>query len=131
MSAIAAPSSCPETPTIAVVDDDESVREALGNLLLSMGLEVRAFTTAEDFLSSPHRASAACLVSDVQLPGMGGLELQRRVVADGNALPIILITAYPRDHVRRQAEEQGAIALLAKPFDCGHLVDCIQRALHG
>lgn len=129
MSVIAALSSCPQTPVIAVVDDDESVREALGNLLLSMGLEVRAFATAEAFLASPHRASASCLVSDVQLPGMGGLDLQRRVVAEGSAPPVILITAFPRDHVRLQAEEQGAIALFAKPFDCGHLVDCIQRAL--
>ena len=60
---------------------------------------------------------------------MDGLELQRRLVADGNAPPIILITAFPQDHVRRQAEEHGAVALLAKPFDGGRLVDCIQRAL--
>jgi FixJ family two-component response regulator len=129
MSDPAAISSCPKAPTIAVVDDDECMREALGNLLMSMGLEVRAFATAEDFLASPCRSSVACLVSDVQLPGMGGLELQRRIVADGNALPIILITAFPRDHVRRQAEQQGAVALLAKPFDGSRMADCIKRAL--
>ncbi len=115
-------------PTIAVVDDDESVREALGNLLMSMGLEVQAFGTAEDFLASPYRNSAACLVSDIQLPGMGA-GLQRRIVEAGKAPPIVLITAFPRDHVRRQAEQQGAVALLAKPFDGGRPVECVQRAL--
>ena len=129
MSDPAAISSRLKAPTIAVVDDDESVREALGNLLMSIGLEVQGFDTAEDFLASPHRNSVACLVSDIQLPGMSGLELQRRIVADGNALPIILITAFPRDHVRRQAEQQGAVAVLAKPFDGSHMVDCIHRAL--
>ncbi|WP_428668543.1 response regulator transcription factor [Reyranella sp.] len=129
MSNLTAISSSLKAPLIAVVDDDESVREALGNLLMSMGLEVKAFGTAEEFLASPYSHSAACLVADVQLPGMSGLELQRRIIADGNALPIILITAFPRDHVRRQAEQQGAVALLAKPFDGGRLVDCVERAL--
>ena len=117
------------SPLVSIVDDDESVREALGNLLMSMGLEVQVFGTAEAFLASPQRNSAACLVSDIQLPGMNGLELQRRIVADGNALPIILITAFPRDHVRRQAEQQGAVAVLAKPFDGSRMVECIHRAL--
>lgn len=129
MSSIADLPSRPEAQTIAVVEDDESVREALGNLLLSMGLEVQTFATAEDFLAWPQHARIACLVSDIQLPGIGGLELQRRIVSTGDAVPVILITAFPRDHIRRQAEEQGAVALLAKPFDGGHLVDCIQRAL--
>ena len=129
MSDPAAISSRLKAPTIAVVDDDESGREALGNLLMSIGLEVQGFDTAEDFLASPHRNSGACLVSDIQLPGMRGLELQRRIVADGNALPIILITAFPRDHVRLQAEQQGAVALLAKPFDGSRMVECIHRAL--
>ncbi|MCW5736355.1 MAG: response regulator [Enhydrobacter sp.] len=118
-----------KAPTVAVVDDDEAVREALGNLLMSMGLEVQSFGSAEDFLASPHRNSVACLVSDVQLPGMSGLELQRLIVSEGNAPPIILITAFSRDHVRRQAEQQGAVALLAKPFDGRRMVECIHRAL--
>ncbi len=108
MSDFTSVSSPSKAPLVAVVDDDESVREALGNLLMSMGLEVQTFGTAEDFLASPLRYSTACLVSDIQLPGMGGLELQRRIAADGASLPIILITAFPRDHVRRQAEQQGA-----------------------
>jgi len=122
-------SSRSKAPIVAVIDDDESVREALGNLLMSMGLEVEAFGTAEDFLASPRCNSVACLISDVQLPGMSGLELQRQIVADGNAPPIILITAFARDHVRRQAEQQGAVALLVKPFDGSRMVDCILRAL--
>lgn len=129
MSNLTAISSPLKAPVIAVVDDDESVREALGNLLMSMGLEVQAFGSAEEFLASAYCHSAACLVSDIQLPGMGGLELQRRIVADGNTLPIILITAFPQDHVRRQAEQHGAVALLAKPFDGSRMVDCVERAL--
>ncbi len=114
---------------VAIVDDDESVREALGNLLRSVGFEVHAFATAEAFLDSPERRFAACVVSDIQMPGMDGLELQRRLAASGSTLPVILMTAFPREHVRRQAEEQGAVALLAKPFEGNRLIECVQRAL--
>lgn len=128
MSSSADPSNS-SSPCIGIVDDDEPVREALGNLLRSVGFEVHAFSTAEAFLDSPERRSVACLVSDIQMPGMDGLELQRRLAASGSTLPVILMTAFPRDHVRRQAEEQGAVALLAKPFDGSRLIECVQRAL--
>ncbi len=129
MSSSADPSNSNAPRYVAIVDDDESVREALGNLLRSVGFEVHAFSTAEAFLDSPERRSAACVVSDIQMPGMDGLELQRRLAASGNTLPVILMTAFPRDHVRRQAEEQGAVALLAKPFEGNRLIECVQRAL--
>lgn len=129
MSSSADPSNANAPRYVAIVDDDESVREALGNLLRSVGFEVQAFSTAEAFLDSPERRSAACVVSDIQMPGMDGLELQRRLAASGSTLPVILMTAFPRDHVRRQAEEQGAVALLAKPFDGNRLIACVQRAL--
>jgi Response regulator len=129
MSPSANPSSPDYSPCIAIVDDDEAVREALGNLLRSVGFEVRAFASAEAFLGSPERQSISCLVTDIQMPGMGGLELQQRVARSGSPLPVILMTAFPRDHVRRQAEEQGAAGFLAKPFDATRMIECVQRAL--
>ena len=118
-------------PTIAVVDDDEAVRGALANLLASLDLGVAAFASAEEFLASPACQAAACLITDVQMPGMSGLDLQRHLAASGNRMPVILITAFPGDHVRRQAEDEGAIGFLAKPFDGRLMIDCIERALVG
>jgi len=116
-------------PCIAIVDDDEQVREALGNLLRSVGYEVRAFCSAEDFLERPESDAFSCLVSDIQMPGMGGLELQKCIARSGTPLPVILMTAFPRDHVRRQAEEQGAAGFLPKPFDGSRMIECVARAL--
>ncbi len=116
-------------PCIAIVDDDESVREALRNLLRSVGYEVRAFCSAEDFLGRPESDAFSCLVTDIQMPGMGGLELQKRLVASGMPLPVILMTAFPREHVRQQAEELGAAGFLAKPFDGSRMIECVERAL--
>lgn len=117
-------------PTIVVVDDDDSVRSALDNLLRSVGLAVATFGSAEDFLASSACHEAACLVADVQMPGMSGLDLQRRLAgASEKAPPVILITAFPQEHARRQAEAEGAFGYLAKPFDGGHLLECIDRAL--
>ena len=116
-------------PTIAVVDDDEAVRAALANLLASLDLGVVAFASAEEFLASPACQAAACLITDVQMPGMSGLDLQRHLHACGNGMPVILITAFPGDHVRRQAEDEGAVGFLAKPFDGRLMIECIERAL--
>lgn len=114
---------------IAVVDDDESVREALRNLLRSAGYDVRAFCSAEDFLKRPASEAFSCVVTDVHMPGMGGLELQKRIVASDTRLPVILITAFPRDYVRQQAEELGAAGFLTKPFDASRMIECVERAL--
>lgn len=122
-------SSPDSSPCIAIVDDDESVREALRNLLRSVGYEVRAFCSAEDFLGRPESDAFSCLVTDIQMPGMGGLELQKRLVASGPPLPVILMTAFPREHVRQQAEELGAAGFLTKPFDGSRMIECVERAL--
>jgi FixJ family two-component response regulator len=118
-------------PTIAVVDDDEAVREALSNLLASLDLSVAAFASAEEFLASPVCCAAACLIADVQMPGMSGLDLQRHLAEKGNRMPVILITAFPRDNVRQQAEADGAFGFFTKPFDGGLMIACIERAIVG
>jgi FixJ family two-component response regulator len=115
--------------TVAVVDDDEAVRHALSNLLASLDLGVATFASAEAFLASPACRDAACLIADVQMPGMSGLDLQRHLSESGNSLPVILITAFPQEHVRRQAEAEGAFGFFAKPFEGGLMIDCIERAL--
>ena len=117
--------------TVAVVDDDEAVRDALGNLLASLGLRAATFASAEEFLASPASAAAACLIIDVQMPGTGGLELQRRLAASGNRAPIIIMTAFPLEHVRRQANALGAVGFLVKPFEASLLIECLERALAG
>jgi len=129
MSSPADPSNPDPSPCIAIVDDDESVREGLGNLLRSVGYEVRAFCSAEEFLDRPEQDAFSCLVTDIQMPGMGGLELQKRIVGSGTPLPVILMTAFPRDHVRQQAEELGAAGFLTKPFDASRMIECVERAL--
>ena len=116
-------------PTVAVVDDDEAVRDALRNLLASLDLGVATFASAEAFLASPACRDAACLIADVQMPGMSGLDLQRHLSETGNRLPVILITAFPQEHVRRQAEAEGAFGFFAKPFEGGLMIQCIERAL--
>src|SRR4029453_5066656 len=121
--------TCSKTPTIAVVDDDEAVRDALRNLLASLDLGVATFASAEAFLASPASTAASCLITDVQMPGMSGLDLQRHLAGSGNRMPVILITAFPHDHVRRQAEAAGAGGFFAKPFDSRPMCDCIERAL--
>ena len=115
--------------TVAVVDDDEAVRHALSNLLASLDLGVATFASAEAFLASPACRDAACLIADVQMPGMSGLDLQRHLSESGNRLPVILITAFPQEHVRRQAEAEGAFGFFAKPFEGGLMIQCIERAL--
>ena len=121
------------TPIIAVVDDDEAVRAAIENLVRSLDLGVAVFASAEAFLASTIRRCVACLITDVQMPGMSGIDLQRHLAATGDAVPVILITAFPRDDVRSQAEAEGAYGYLAKPFDGPRLIECIERALsaHG
>jgi FixJ family two-component response regulator len=116
-------------PLISIVDDDESVREALCGLLRSVGFAVSAFASAEEFLASDQLGSAKCLVLDVRMPGMGGIELQRQLVASHCETPVILITAYEDDGVRAQALRGGAGAVLIKPFSEDALLNAIHSAL--
>ena len=114
---------------ISVVDDDVSVREAIESLIKSVGLNALTFQSAEEFLSSNHAEDTACLILDVRMPGIGGLELQRRLAADGYRIPVIFISAHSDDQVRAQAIGAGAVDFLFKPFREEALVDAVHAAL--
>ncbi len=116
-------------PLISVVDDDEDVREALAGLMKSLGFKVEAFESAMDFLGSPHPGATGCLIADVHMPHMTGVELHRHLVKSGHAIPTILITAYPDDNVRTRALADGVICYLTKPFDEHALINCVRSAL--
>jgi FixJ family two-component response regulator len=114
---------------IAIVDDDESVREATKGLMRSVGLAVEAFSSGEDFLRSPHLGRTACVVTDINMPGMSGLDLHRRIEALDKKIPTILITAYPNEGVRARALSAGVVCYLVKPFSKEELLHCIRSAL--
>jgi FixJ family two-component response regulator len=116
-------------PAIAVVDDDASVRRALQRLLRSAGFAVETFATAREFLDSGHWAQTACLVLDIHLPGMSGLELQEHLAVSGAPIPIVFITAHDDATVRERANRAGAVSYLRKPFDQGTLIEAIGRAI--
>jgi FixJ family two-component response regulator len=121
----------PQTkPQISVVDDDESMREAVRGLMKSLGYTAEAFASAEEFLNSRHFPRTSCLIADVQMPGMTGLELHRHLVASGKTIPTILITAYPDDNVRERALSDGVVCYLSKPFDESDLLNCIRSSLN-
>jgi FixJ family two-component response regulator len=114
---------------IAIVDDDESVRQAATSLFRSMGFTAKAFTSAEEFLSSGTLERTSCLVLDVQMPGMGGLDLQSHLTATGRHIPIVFVTGYPDDRLRSTALQSGAVCFLTKPFNEGDLLDGLRSAL--
>jgi len=114
---------------VFVVDDDEAVRRSLDNLLRSVGLRVQTFGSGQAFLDSMLPDTACCLVSDVRLPGMSGLELQRRVAEAGRPMPVILVTGYGDVPMCAQAMKAGAVEFLTKPVREQDLLDAIQRAL--
>jgi FixJ family two-component response regulator len=115
---------------ISIVDDDASVRAATDNLLSSHGYLVRTFASAEEFLQSPSLHDCTCVVADVQMPGMSGLELLTYMRAQGYLTPVIFITAFPEESVRASALKAGAICFLAKPFAAPALIDCVETAVH-
>jgi FixJ family two-component response regulator len=115
--------------TICVIDDDVSVRKALRRLLRSAGLAVETFGTAEDFLLWAGPGEPGCLVLDVCMPGMGGLELQQFLAAHGRPVPIIFVTGHEDEAARRRALQGGAVAFFYKPFDRQALLDALGRAL--
>jgi FixJ family two-component response regulator len=117
------------TAVIAIVDDDHSVREALTSLVRSLGYRAMAFKCAEDLLKSRRRRDVSCMIADVQMPGMTGLELHRHLVASGHTIPTILITAYPDDAMRARALGDGVLCYLSKPFDENELLTCIHSSL--
>ena len=116
-------------PCITIVDDDPSVREAATNLFRSMGFVAVAFASAEDFLDSDALETTSCIVLDVQMPGMGGLNLQSHLAASGRHIPIVFVTGYPDVGVRDKAMQSGAVCFLTKPFNEDDLIDGLKSAL--
>src|SRR5580692_5061845 len=114
---------------VAVVEDDESYRAALQRLLKSAGFQVRSFASAEDFLNSGQQHETACLIADIRMPGMSGLDLQAKLNADHCPIPIIFITAHGDEQMRLQAMRGGAVKFLAKPFDAAILLEGVRAAL--
>jgi len=117
-------------PLVAIVDDDQSIREATSNLLQSAGFLTATFADAESFLTSSE-PRAACLVADMRMPGMSGLQLHQHLIASGASIPTVLITAYPSDATRLRAREAGILCCLAKPFAPDELLECVRGALAG
>ncbi|OYX88830.1 MAG: two-component system response regulator [Azorhizobium sp. 35-67-5] len=114
---------------IAIIDDDEAVRLATESLVRSLGLGAMVFGSAEAFLVSAARRDTACVITDVQMPGMSGIDLQARLRTEGDTLPLIFITAFPEDRIRTQARAAGAVGFLAKPFEGEDMIRCIDDAL--
>ena len=119
-----------ENKLIAIVDDDDSVRGTLQELLRSAGFSSRAFESAEAFLGSGHQQEAACLITDIRMPGMSGLELQAKLNAERCRIPTIFITAHGDEEMRFQALREGAVEFLPKPFDDEVLIETIRAALN-
>jgi FixJ family two-component response regulator len=119
----------PKKPVISIVDDDPSVREGTMDLLVSLGFVAETFQCADDFLQSERLHSTSCLIADVELPGMSGIELYDHLVGSGNALPTILITAFPDERDQVHAMRAGVTCYLVKPFDETTLLACIRSAL--
>jgi len=118
-----------KTRMIAIVDDDESARSAIHGVLKSVGLKPRSFASAEEFLASGRLSETACLITDIRMPGMSGLELQARLAEEGCRIPIIFITSYGDTRTRTQAMRGGAVGFLGKPFDDKVLLESVRSAL--
>jgi len=118
-----------ERPLLSVVDDDESIRESLPGLIKEFGFAARAFSSAEEFLSSGAVAETSCLILDVSMPGMSGPELQQELKRRGDEVPVIFITAQKDERIRARVLEQGAAGFLLKPFSDAALLSAIKTAL--
>jgi FixJ family two-component response regulator len=116
---------------ISIVDDDAAMGESIAELLLSIGLRTQVFTSAIDFLASEGIERTSCLIADIKMPGIGGLELHKRATARGYRFPVIFISAFENAGVRAAATKAGAIDLLTKPFSEEDLFKCIRNALPG
>ncbi len=119
----------PKHALISIVEDDQPFRESMRKLMRLLGYTVEAFPSAASFLASPLLAETACLVADVQMPGMTGVELHRHLVDAGRRIPTILVTAYPDEVTRNRALKDGVVCYLCKPVDDEHLERCLRSAL--
>ena len=114
---------------IAVVEDDWFFRDSMRSLMKSLGYTVEVFSSAADFLASPHLIDTTCLIADVHMPAMTGIELYRHLIDAGYAIPTILVTAYPNAADRTRALNDGVVCYLRKPVDQEHLIRCLRNAL--
>lgn len=117
-----------DTAVISIVDDDAVARDGLAEWIESMGFEVETFTSAEHFIEADGVARTHCVIADVHMPGMSGLDLQRQLRRHGHRTPVIIMTAYPNEQYRAQAFEDGATGFLSKPLHERSLVDCLKQA---
>jgi FixJ family two-component response regulator len=118
-----------EHALVSVVEDDQFFRDSMRRLMRSLGYSVEVFSSAVDFLASPHLLETACLISDVQMPAMGGFELYQNLISTGRTIPTILITAYPNDADRVRALHDGVVCYLSKPVDETRLKRCLHEIL--
>ena len=116
-------------PVISIVDDDEPVREATKSLVRTLGYKVETFGSAAEFLESAQVEDTDCLVTDVQMPGLSGVELQNRLISDGYHMPTIFISAFPNTQIEQRVLQSGAIAYLRKPFNDDELLEHIETAV--
>ena len=118
-------------PIVSIVDDDPAARDSVAALVRSKGVNVETFTSAEEYLRSNRAADTACLISDVQMPGMNGADLQDQLIADAQRTPIIFVTAFPDEDIRARVLKAGAFGFLTKPFKDESLIECLDKALVG
>jgi FixJ family two-component response regulator len=118
-----------KVPVISIVDDDAIMRNATRRLIKSLGLNAHTFASAEEFLESGCARESSCVITDMQMPGLNGAELQRKLTAQGVNTPIIFVTAFPEDSLRRRVLDAGAVGFLGKPFDEERLIGCLETAL--
>src|SRR6266446_9640181 len=116
-------------PIISIIDDDESMRCAIKSLVTSLGLDAYTFASAEAFLQSPHLDHTSCVITDLQMPGLNGVELQKSLLAQGRRIPIIFVTAFPDERLRARAMAAGALGFLSKPFESETLIKLIDKAM--
>lgn len=119
-----------KTHVISIIDDDPSVREATQSLVRSLGYSAQAFSSAEEYLESDRVGDSACVITDLHMPGMSGVDLQDRLIAEGYRIPVIFVTAYFEERVRARVMDAGAFGFLRKPFSDESLIECLDKALH-
>lgn len=116
-------------PIVSIIDDDQDVRQAVQRLMRSRGFATRTFASAEEFLRSPSLHETACVITDIQMPGMTGIDLHDVMLKEGPRLPVIFLTAFPDDRTEKRALQAGALGFLTKPFDARTLVSLVDTAV--
>lgn len=119
----------PAVPLVCIIDDDESVRDSVSDLVESLGYKTTTFASADEYLQSDHVENSSCVITDVRMPGMSGVDLQARLRASGHKTPIIFITSFPSEDIRTRVLKAGAFGFFRKPFDDDKLVECLKSAL--